>query len=47
MGVVFRTLKFPGKFMENITPPYFVKTPPEGRGVTEGDPMGGIPIGVK
>jgi len=34
MGCVFRTVKLPGKFMENITPPYFVKTPPEGRGDT-------------
>jgi hypothetical protein len=31
--VITETLEFPGKFMDNITYPLCVKTPPEGRGV--------------
>ena len=33
--------------MENIAPPYFVKTPPEGRGDTYRGPEGDPPEGLK
>ena len=43
MGLSSDILEFPGKFMDYITPPFFVVNPPEGRGVTV-DPIGLVPL---